>query len=484
MRITKTDYLEYTFCKKNLWLKKHKPELFYDIELSDFEKKIIEEGNIADLEARNLFPGGVLVDSDGHKAVIDTKKLLEENQATIFQATFSEDDFFIRADIMVYDEEKNGYELYEVKASNDIKRKVPYHYVNDLAFQKSVIEKSGLDIIKTGVIHLNREFKKQGRINYHELFITVDLTDEVFEAQENVKKEMQDIKKYLDFSEEKGCECLYRGRNAHCSTFKYSNPDVPEYSVHDISRIGSSKKLLYDWIDRGIYSLEDLDESEIPAVGKPIINTKAIKKALEKLVFPLYFFDYEGSVSAIPKFDGFGPYEQIPFQYSLHVMQKDGSIEHKEFLITDPEGDITRPLVERMKKDIDPKGTVIAWFTTYEKLRNEKLAQLHPDQAKFLNTINDKMFDLMTIFSKNNYVHPAFKGSSSIKKVLPVIVPDLSYKTLNISKGDQASERWEKMINKDTTPAEKKQIAEDLLDYCELDTLAMVRIYEFLIRLV
>jgi len=163
-------------------------------------------------------------------------------------------------------------------------------------------------------------------------------------------------------------------------------------------------------------------------------------------------------VSAIPKFDGFGPYEQIPFQYSLHVMQKDGSIEHKEFLITDPEGDITRPLVERMKKDIDPKGTVIAWFTTYEKLRNEKLAQLHPDQAKFLNTINDKMFDLMTIFSKNNYVHPAFKGSSSIKKVLPVIVPDLSYKTLNISKGDQASERWEKMINKDTTPAEKNKL--------------------------
>lgn len=491
MQITKTDYLEYTFCKKNLWLKKHKPNLFDGVELSDFEKKIIEEGNLADEEARHLFPKGVLVDEHGKEAVLDTRMYLEKNQEVIFQATFSEDVFFIRADIMVYDAERGGYELYEVKASNDVKRKAPNNYINDLAFQKTVIEKAGVNIIKSGVIHLSREYRKVGKINYHELFVVVDLTIEVSEAQDGVKQQMEDIKEYLGMKEQRGCECLYRGRNAHCTTFKYSNPDVPEYSVHDINRIGASKKILTDWIDRGIYSLDDIDNPEVLKnnkkiqfdaylLGRPIIDSLEIKNMLGELSFPLQFFDYEGFVSAIPISDGFGAYEQIPFQYSLHIMQEDGSVEHKEFLITDLKDDLTRPLVERMKEDIDPGGTVIAWYSTYEKQRNSKLAELHPGYADFLNQINEKMFDLMTVFSNGSYVDPKFKGSASIKKVLPVIVPELSYSNMNISKGDQASERWERMIATDTPKEEKEKIARDLLNYCELDTLAMVRIYEFL----
>lgn len=491
MQITKTDYLEYTFCQKNLWLKKNKPELFEALELSDFEKKIIEEGNMADAEARNLFPNGVLVDSFGAEAANDTRQYLEKKSPVIFQATFIEDTFYIRADILVYNELGDGYELYEVKASNEIKRKVPHHYVNDLAFQKSVIEKSGLKIVKAGVIHLNREYKKSGEINYHELFITVDLTVEVLDAEDDVKKQMEKMKKVLHLPEQKGCECLYRGRNSQCTTFGYSNPAVPEYSVHDINRIGASKKLLDDWIDRGIYDIKDIYNPEVLKgakkaqydayiSGKPVINAKAIKKELDKLKFPLQFFDYEGYVSAVPMFDGFGAYEQVPFQYSLHIMQADGSIEHREFLITNIKGDITKPLVERMKKDLDVNGTVIAWYSTYEKQRNSKLAELHPEYADFLEDINSGMFDLMTIFSNNYYVDPAFRGSASIKKVLPVIVPELTYKSLNISKGDQASERWERMINKDTPAEEKKQIERDLLQYCKLDTFAMVRIYEFL----
>lgn len=495
MYLTKTDYLDYTFCKKNLWLKKHKPELFEGVELSEFEKKIVEEGNLADEEARHLFPGGVLVDSVGTEAVEDTKQYLAKKQEIIFQATFSVDVFYIRADILVYNQDMGGYELYEVKASNDVKRKDPYNYIHDLAFQKSVIEKSGLKIVKTGVIHLNGEYKRQGGVEYQKLFVIVDLTGEVLESQEQVQKQMGEMREYLNMPEEKGCECLYRGRNNQCTTFAYSNPAVPAYSVHDINRIGLSTKLLYDWIDRGIYAIEDIDNPEALTgakktqyeaciQGKPVIDHQAIKRALDELVFPLYFFDYEGFTSAIPMFNGFGAYEQIPFQYSLHIVQEDGSIEHKEFLITDPEGDLTRPLVERMKQDIDPRGTVIAWHKTYEKDRNTKLAELHPDYAKFLEEINEGMFDLKTIFSENYYVDAAFKGSASIKKVLPVLVPELTYQALSIHKGDQASERWERMISPDTTPEEKQKIKADLLEYCKMDTWAMVKIYEFLKGLV
>ncbi len=491
MYISKTDYLEYTYCRKNLWLRKHKPELFEDVEMSDFEKKIVEDGNLAEAACRKLFPEGTLITSAGQYALTETQETLKNGIQTLFQATFQHDAFYIRADILKYNEDLHGWELYEVKATNEVKRKVPHHHVNDLAFQKIVIEACGLHIVKASVIHLNRDYRKHGPVNFHELFLFADLTSEVQEAEEGVRQEMQDAKTYLNSPEEAGCSCIYEGHANHCPTFAYSNPQVPEYSVHHLNRIGMNKKKLVDWIDRGIFAIDDIDNPEelnetqkaqydAHMFKKAFINTNAIKEALGALSFPLQFFDYEGYSSAIPLFDGFGAYEQIPFQYSLHILHEDGEIEHKEFLITEPTDDLTLPLIKRMQEDIDPNGTVISWYKSYESQRNEKLAELHPEYAPFLEMLNERMFDLMTIFSTNQYVDPAFKGSASIKKVLPVLVPNLSYQDMNISKGDQASERWEKLISPTTSPEDKEKIRKDLLDYCKLDTWAMVEIYRYL----
>ncbi|MDG1950739.1 MAG: DUF2779 domain-containing protein [bacterium] len=494
MLITKTDYLEYTFCRKNLWLQKHKPKLFDGVELSEFEKKIIEEGNIADEAARNLFPNGTLIEIVGANAAPITQSLLKTGATTLFQGAFLFDAFFVQADVLRFNQGLNGWELYEVKATNDVKRTIPHHHVNDLAFQKQVIEHSGLKIVKAGVIHLNSEYRMTQKVHYDDLFIIADLTDEVLEAESEVQVQMDDLKAYLHDSEEKGCQCLYRGRNAQCTTFAYSNPDVPEYSVHDINRIGGSKKLFYDWIDRGIYTLEDIDNPEklkgaklaqyqAYLAGTPLIKHELIKETLGELEFPLYFFDYEGYSSAIPRFGGFGAYEQVPFQYSLHILHENGEMGHKEFLITEPTKDLTLPLVQQMRDDFGDKGSVVSWYKSYESQRNTKLAELHPEYADFLEGMNDRMFDLMTIFSKNMYVDARFKGSASIKRVLPVIVPELTYKALGIQKGDQAVERWERLIGEKTPHKEKEQIAKDLLEYCKLDTFAMVEIYRFLKKL-
>jgi hypothetical protein len=491
MHLTKTDYLEYTFCRKNLWLKKHKPELFDGIELSEFERKIIEEGNLADLEARHLFDGGVFVDSHGQEAVVDTKQYIDAGTPILFQATFQEDVFFIRADVLVKNDELGGYELYEVKAANEIKRKEPMHYIKDLAFQKIVIEQSGIAIVKTGVIHMNREYKRNGTVNYHQLFVTEDVTGEVNELEADVRKQMDDMKQYLTMDEEAGCMCIYQGRSNQCTTFAYSNPTVPEYSVHDINRIGGSKKLLEDWIDRGIYAIEDIDNPEALKgakkkqydayiTGTVLIDHAKIQETLGELQYPLQFFDFEGYTSVIPLANGFGAYEQIPFQYSLHTVHEDGTMEHKEFLITESHADITKQLADRMVQDLDPQGSVIVWYKTYEKQRIEKLMEVHPEHTDFFLSLVDNIFDLMEIFSKQYYVDPKFMGSASIKKVLPVLVPELTYKNLNIQKGDQASERWEYMIGDQATEEEKQTIKEDLLEYCKLDTMAMVRIWEFL----
>lgn len=462
--------------------------------MSEFEKKIVEDGNLAEAACRKLFPEGVLVKSSGQWALKETKDAMDGGAETLFQATFQDDVFYIRADILRFNKDLQGWELFEVKATNEVKRRVPHHHVNDLAFQKAVIERCGLKIIAASVIHLNREYRKHGEVNFQELFVTEDLTGEVLKAGSAVEEEMRQEREYLFGPEEKGCLCIYEGRSNHCSTFAYSNPEVPEYSVHDFNRIGMSKKKLIDWIDRGELSLADIHNPEAlnetqrlqydaHILSRVILDKEAIAKSLKALVFPLQFFDYEGYSCAIPLFDGFGAYEQVPFQYSLYVLHENGEIDHKEFLITEPSTNLTLPLIERMKMDIDPKGTVVSWYKFYESQRNEKLAELHPEHASFLEEINEKMFDLMTIFSDGHYVDAAFRGSASIKKVLPAIIPELSYAGLNIHKGDQASERWEKMINKNTSPEEKEKIKKDLLEYCKLDTWAMVEIYRFLKKL-
>lgn len=494
MHITKTDYLEYTYCRKNLWLKKHKPELFVDVELSEFEKKIIEEGNAADAAAREIFLGGVLVEIVGPNAAPFTQDLVTQKTRAIFQGAFLSNPFFVQADVLHFNEALDGWELYEVKATNEVKRTIPHHHINDVAFQKNVLEATGLRIVRAGVIHLNREYQKQDEIDYRQLFIVEDLTDEICEAQAAVRDQMREMEAYLQDPEERGCQCLYRGHNAQCTTFRYSNPDVPDYSVHDINRIGASKKLLFDWIDRGIYAIDDIDNAHkltgvkraqhnAYRLGKPLIDHEGIAQVLSELVFPLAFFDYEGYSSAIPRFDGFGTYEQVPFQYSLHLLEKDGTLTHKECLLTDPGQHLTLPLVEQMKQDFEHTGSVISWYKSYEQQRNDKLAKLHPGDAEFFTSLNDRMFDLMSIFSTNLYVDARFKGSASIKNVLPVLVPHLTYKNLGIQKGDQAVERWEKLIDPQTSQKEKDQITRDLLEYCKLDTLAMVEIYQFLIRL-
>ena len=489
MRISKTNYLDYTGCRKNLWLKKHKPELFVGLEFSEFDQKMIEEGSITDEVAQQLYPNAVLVNDVGLKGISQTKELIDTKTPTIFQATFEWDDFFHKSDILIYNNELNGYELYEVKGSNSVKE----YYINDLCFQKTIIEKNGINIIKSGVIHLNGKYRFQDKLNLKALFVHEDVTDRVIDSQGDVIQQMLDVKKYLSMPEEKGCECLYRGRRGQCQTFQYSNPQVPEYSIHDLSSIGKSKKLLNYLVDLHIYKLEDIDvKNELKGLkikqydsymsGKPIIDKIAIKNMLDDLEFPLYFLDFEGYTGAIPRFNSFGPYQQVPFQYSLHILHEDGVLDHKEYLITEPTADLTLPLVKKMREDIEDQGTIISW-SNYEKQRILKLIKLNPTYTNFLLDLNHRMFDLMTIFSKGHYVDASFKGGWSIKKVLPILIPDLSYSELEISGGTQAMTMWGKMLEGNHTIESSDQIQKDLLEYCKLDTFAMVEIYRFLTQL-
>jgi hypothetical protein len=263
---------------------------------------------------------------------------------------------------------------------------------------------------------------------------------------------------------------------------------IPTYSIFNISRLRINKK--FDMYRDGIINFEDIQDSanfslsqqiqiESEQQNKTIINKDKIKEFLETLTYPLYHLDFETFQQAIPEFKGISPFMQIPFQYSLHIEQTNGGLEHREFLAkegTDPRYELAKQLVQ----DIPTDATVLAYNMGFEKGVIRKLADNFEDLAPQLMAIHDNIKDLMIPFSKKDYYTPSMKGSYSIKYVLPALVPDMAqaYKELNyIQNGGDAMQTYPKLATiKDKEEVEKLRGA--LLEYCKLDTLAMVKVLE------
>lgn len=488
--ISKTDYLLFRECKKNAWLKIHRPDVFYQSELSEFDKAVIETGNEVESYARQLFPGGVLIEGRDDAAQKLTLEHVANKTPVLFQPVFLKDGFLAALDVLVFDPKLKGYLLYEVKASNSIKEDT---HLSDLAFQWVLLEKAGLPVRRAHLVHLNAEYVRAGALDLPALFAVDDVTEAVRKLLPHTEAEMDIALEYLSKTKEPAghCDCIYLGRSRHCSTFAYSNPDVPAYGVHDITRIGSSKAKLTELADSGIFRLEDLpDDFELTTIQRNqveahlrdcvLIHKGEIDDELKRLEFPLYFLDYETCPAAIPRFDGFSPYQQIPFQYSLHILDRaDGKPRHEEFLSVTP-GDPSEAMVASLQKHIGKQGSVIVWSKKFECTINKELADRIPKAKAFLDDVNHRVYDLMDIFSKQHYVHKGFKGGTSIKDVLPVLAPELSYKDLAIQEGGTASQAWDKITSPQISEAERNQIARDLRLYCERDTYAMYVIWRHL----
>ena len=475
-----------------MWLKLHKPELLEKFQLSEFEKHLMEQGNEVESYARNLFPGGIEVVSTGEDACHETTRLMVSKVSTIFQATFIVDGFIARNDMLVHDPNTDHWDLYEVKATNSVKENTSERdHIDDLAFQFSVLKRAGVSVGKCFLVHMNKEYVRHGDLDIHTLFIIEDETEKVLAKLPEMEKNMELARDYLTQEKEPvgNCECLYKGRRNHCTTFKHSNSHVPDYSVHDLSYV--TKKKLDMFIEKGVFDLADVTEEFditdnqrnqvlVHQRQKPIIDKGAIKEVLDSLSFPLYFFDYEAYGPAIPAFDGYSPYKRIPFQFSLHVLKTPTSeLEHVEFLhdkLTDPSEEVAKVL----KEHIMPGGTVIAWHKSYEAGVNKEIGARLPEYASLFESMNNSLYDLKEIFSKQLYIHHDFKGKSSIKKVLPAIIPDLRYSDLDIREGGQAADSWWTMVSPSTTAEEKAKINKDLKTYCGMDTFAMYKIWEHL----
>lgn len=475
VNLSKSAYLKGLQCHKALWLNKHKKQL-----ASKTENSALQVGNVVGELARDLFSGGVLVEFGDFSQMLNTTQELLNSENVIYEATFSNNGMFSMLDILV----KNGevWDIYEVKSSTEVKN----IHIIDSAYQRFVAAQN-IAIGQSYLAHINNQYQRNGALDLQQLFTIENITDRVESILPSVQNNFNNMQKMLTQNEpeiEIGKHC----DNPYTCDFKdYCWANIPKPSVFNLYRLSADKKFAY--AQQGKISYEDLQNEPLNATqklqisGKEFIDKEKIKKFVNSAEFPINFFDFETFQNAIPRFDNQRPYQQIPFQYSLHILDKNGSLTHKEFL-GDEKIDPRENLIQQMLKDINPTGTIIAFNQSFEQSVIKNLAYFSPKNAPELLALNTRFMDLLVPFRSLDYYHPDFNGSFSIKSVLPAMFPnddELDYKKLGqVQNGGDAMEIFAN-LHLEKNPEKVEQIKQDLLKYCYLDTLAMVRIWQALI---
>jgi hypothetical protein len=467
--ITKSDFKAYCEAPRHLWARVNdkltQPP-------SDFDRLLGEQGYQAEALARDYLEQEILQKQPGLKLN--------------WQATFSDGPFEARVDALIYNPGSDRYDLYEIKSSTAWDKED----LVDVGFQTVILDRH-IQVAHVYLLHLNKDYALQGALDLPSMFLAEDVSREVEAIKPGIVLARDEALKAAHATDPEGlAHCLSL---SECPCPEVCHPDLPGFSIFDVPRLSPKKK--QQLLDEGIRAAADIpddfalnDKQRLVVgraqTGQPHLDRRALQAELEKYQFPLYFLDYETCISAIPQFPGYHPQQQIVFQYSLHRLDgMDGETVHMEHLSIQ-EADPALPLLEQLAKDIGSKGTVLVWNKAFEMSRNREMAELYPQHAGFLEQLNQRIEDLGDVISKGIYLHPGFKGSWSIKCVLPVMVPDLSYDGLPIHKGDQASLTWWQLRSGEIKAADRAGIIDAMRHYCELDSLAMVMIYRELRKMV
>ena len=413
MTISKTDFIAYLDAPRHLWAMKHN-------KLTPQEISIF---------VQHLFNQGYEVEALAEKYI--HQYLIPQYGATladvILQPSYIDMAFEARTDVLIRNPKTNKWDMYEIKSSTEVDKTHKY----DATFQYLVF-KTKYEIGNVYVLHLNKEYVRKGDIELDKLFIAENL-DEVVEALRDEVFELRNEALLMvqtdDFTETIACI-----HPKDCPCISLCHPDLPEYSIYDVNNLTASVKKIRELEDSGIKSVYDIPSDfqlsakqsfqvEIAQSKKVYINKAGIQASLNKLVFPLYFLDYETFNPAVPMYDGYRSFDQITFQYSLHVKDNPNSNElrHYEYIETEKLDPINN-LLTSLQKVIGDNGSIIVWNKSFEAKRNEEMARIMPEFKEFCDNMNGRIFDLMEIFRDQLYCDPQIKGSYSIKKVLPSLV--------------------------------------------------------------
>lgn len=490
--LSKTNYCKLVQCEKIIWLMKYKP----DEKVQKTSDSIFATGAEVGEIARSIFGDfeNVEFSRDRSKMVGQTEELLSKKTKVITEASFEYEKKFCSVDILQV--EDDGVIINEVKCSTTAKE----IYLDDVSFQYFILTSLGFIVKKVNLVHLNKKYIRYGELELDKLFTFEDLTDIAISKQDEIKENIEKINKYMEEydsskepKKELGIQCFEPYK---CEFWEYCTKDLPYPNVFDIAGLWKTKKINFYKDGKVAYEDligENLKPDELEQVDfdlnnrEPKINVDAIKDFIKDVKYPLYFLDYESINPAIPQYDGTHAYQQLCFQYSLHILEKpDGELLHKEFLAEVDDTNFVRHLAENLIKDIPAGGTVIVFNKKFENTRNIEMAKMFPDLADELLRINSEILDIMVPFENRDYYTKEMQGSYSIKQVLPALYPDdpeLDYHYLDgIKKGDEASSAFLKMKN--LSKEEQEKLRYELLKYCGLDTLAMVKIWEKFIEVI
>ena len=477
-RLSKSRYCYGIQCVKQLWWRVHEPkapELVADESL----QAIFDQGNRVGELARERFPGGVLVDGDYwavEEKVEKTRRALANRAPAIFEAAFLKDDVFVAVDVL--ERRRGGWNLIEVKSTTKVKEP---HYP-DVAVQLHVLRSSGLDVARAELMHLNPECTFPDLSN---LFARDDLTGEAESLLPGLPKEVRRLKTAIAGklpNVEPGPHCT---DPYDCPFMERCWPELPEHHVSTLYRIG---KRAATFVADGFEAIQDLPE-DVRLSGPTARQARSVRSgklvvedsladALATIEAPVAFLDFETINPAIPVWNGCHPFEAIAVQMSCHVRGARGALVHHEFLAEGP-GDPRPAIAQAVVTACEGARTVVAYNASFEKGRLLHLAEHVPTLRKALLDVAARLVDLLPIVRDNVY-HPDFGGSFSLKSIAPALVRGLDYADLEIGEGGTASAVLETMLLRgDTIPLkERKKLRRQLLDYCERDTLATVKVYE------
>ena len=486
--LSKSTFLRGLQCHKALYLNKYHPEL--RDEISEQQKQIFTSGHEVGKLAQQLFPGGIDAGPKEaykyQKSVLYTQELIKKEETVIYEAAFQYDEVLILADILVRDQDK--WNIYEVKSSTGIKAV----YIYDTAIQYYVAVNSGIPVENIAIVYINNQYIRMGDLDIHSLFNVESVLNDVLENQEFVKEKIAMLKEVLRLDKTPRIDIgEYCYDPYECDFHGYCWDHVPTNSVFALNGLWNKKK--FELYRAGIIKMDNIPESyplssgqrlqiNCEKQGRSYIDRETVREFVNSINYPLYYMDFETFNPAIPLFDNSRPYQQITFQYSLHFKEcKNGLLQHYEFL-GEIGKDPRRAFIERLLGDIQGEGDILVYSRSFEVTRLNELIRDFPEYENEIQVIISRIKDLMLPFQKKYYYKPEMRGSYSLKAVLPAVVPELNYNGLAISDGGTAMNVFEQLqyeINQEKI----RETRRDLLEYCKMDTLAMVRIFEVLEKL-
>jgi hypothetical protein len=485
--LSKSRFLAGLQCPLRLWYQCFDRQLAREV--SHGQQALFDTGHEVGELATRSYPGGRLIEEEYYRhpqAVKSTRAAMDNSEITaIFEAAFVFNGVRIRVDIL--ERLENGsWNLVEVKSSTSAKDV----HLPDVAVQYYVLQGCGLTINRAGILHINNQYVYDGNhLDLESLFSFADLTEDAVSLQKDILAMLNDFKDMLSF---KNAPTITPSRHCKkpydCEFWDHCTKDMPEYWIFGLSGIGQNK--LDALGEMGVLDIRDIPDSfdlsqlqeriRASVIAQDEYIANELEAELSTVDYPIHFLDFETTGSALPLYAGSRPYQTIAFQWSDHILSKDGTITHQEYLCDedkDPREEFSQTLIDVL----GDQGSIFI-YTTYEISVMKELADCLPHLKDQLIGTFGRFKDLCDIIRKY-YYHPKFHGSFSLKSVLPALLPEMSYNNLTIQEGNQASLEYLRMHDPSTPANEKAQIRKDLLIYCGQDTLAMVKIREKLLKL-